>query len=197
MDIQQKLPNPLQALLPHTLLHYAKGEYIYLPDDPSVNIYVLTRGLIKVGSYSSAGKEVMSDCIFPSEFFGNLKYLPGDFFNEYARALVDVDVLEVNVNFFKELIVKDAAVADWFHTIATLRWYRAESRLFRIASEKPRDRIRHLLPLLHQRIDNPAGCAVSLLNLLSYQDVADLSGLSRQSAARFLKELTTKGAVSA
>lgn len=142
------------------------------------------------------GKEVMSDCVFAYEFFGNLKYLQADCFNEYAKALTNVEVLAINLTYFKKLVVEDSSVAHWFHTTATLRWYRAESRLFRIASEKPRDRVRHLLPLLNRQVGQPAGPPVSLLGVLSYQDIADLSGLSRQSAARFSKELVAQNLLS-
>lgn len=169
--------------------HYLKSDYIYLPDDLSIHIYILKAGAVKIGGYSSLGKEVMLDCIFPNEFFGNLKYLKGDFFTEYAKALVDIEVLEINANHFKNLVIEDIKVADWFHEISTLRWYRAESRLFRIASEKPVDRIRHLIPLLNESILDNKQQKMALLKLLSYQDIADLSGLSRQSAARILKSL--------
>lgn len=184
-------------VLPESLLqspharttHYLKNDYIYLPDDLSIHMYILQAGVVKIGGYASSGKEVMFDCIFPNEFFGNLKYLKGDFFTEYAKALVDIEVVEINVNHFKNLVIEDIKVADWFHEISTLRWYRAESRLFHIASEKPLNRIRHLFPLLNEIILDSKQQTITLWKLLSYQDIADLSGLSRQSAARIVKSL--------
>lgn len=189
MRTTPELPGQLLNSSQIRFTQYAKGEFIYLPDDLSINIYIISRGLVKIGGYSSAGKEVMFDCIFPSEFFGNLKYIEGDFFHEYAKALLDTSVIEIRVEQFKHLIHTELEVSNWFHEISTLRWYRAESRLFRIASEKPQGRINHLLPMLYEKVTDSRGKTYELIELLSYQDVADLSGLSRQSAARVLKDI--------
>ncbi|MEK6481932.1 Crp/Fnr family transcriptional regulator [Catalinimonas sp. 4WD22] len=183
-----EIPNKILNYSQKILNPYSKGDFVYLPDDLSINIYIIKNGLIKIGSYSSTGKEVMFDCIFPSEFFGNLKYLEGDFFNEYAKALVNTSLIEIKVDIFKKLIQSDIEIANWFHEISTLRWYRAESRLFRIASEKPQGRISHLLPMLYEKVTDRNDKTYELIELLSYQDIADLSGLSRQSAARLIKE---------
>lgn len=201
MHIQQeKNPEPNHTPIPESIWRYSrkhintiridKGDYIYLPDDLSVHIYILQQGAVKIGGYSRTGKEVMFDCILPNEFFGNLKFLNGDFFTEYARPLVDVEVIEINVHQFKELVRQDVDIANWVHAVMALRWYRAESRLFRISAEKPIDRVRYLLPLLNQQLCDVHGRPHTMTDLLGYQDVADLCGLSRQSAARYLKELS-------
>ncbi len=186
------LPDGICTFPHKQVCKYEKGNYIYLPDDLSIHMYILKQGAVKIGSYSPAGKEVMFDCILPAEFFGNLKFLSGDFFSEYAKALVDIEVIEIKVSHFKELVQRDLDVANWVHEIMTLRWYRAESRLFRISSEKPVERVRYLLPLLEQQLTDTRGQNHSISNLLSYQDIADLCGISRQSAARHFKELRGK-----
>ena len=189
MRIATKLPDILLDFSEGRFKNYSKGDFIYLPDDLSINIYIITNGLVKIGGYSPTGKEVMFDCIFSSEFFGNLKYIEGNFFCEYAKALVDTSVIELKVEKFKKLMHTEIEVSNWFHEISTLRWYRAESRLFRIASEKPQGRIMHLFPILHEKIKDRNNKIYTLIELLSYQDIADLSGVSRQSAARILKAL--------
>jgi CRP-like cAMP-binding protein len=170
-------------------LEVKSNEYIYLPSQAPQHIFILLEGAVKVGSYASSGKEVMYDCLRPAEFFGDLQYLDETFFTEYAKALVDVQLMEVPVQLFKKQIMENKLLTAWFHEISIRRWCRAETRLFRIASEKPKDRIRHLFPLLQDQVIDIHGKSHSLMDLLSYQDVADLCGLSRQSAARILKEL--------
>ena len=166
---------------------YAKGEYIYLPNDASYYMYVLTRGAIKIGGYASSGQEVMFDCLTPLEFFGNLQFLGGDFFTEFAKTLVASEVLEVPVQRFKEIVRSEKQVADWFHQVSTMRWWRAEDRLFTISSEKPLVRVRRQLSLLDRQVTDTKDQAHALATLLSYQDLADLVGLSRQSTARLVK----------
>lgn len=186
------IPDSIWAFAHKRIIKFEKGDFIYLPDDLSVHMYTLMQGAVKIGSYSPAGKEVMFDCILPAEFFGNLKFLNGNFFIEYAKALVDVQVMEIKVSHFKDLVRQNLDIANWLHEVMTLRWYRAESRLFRISAEKPVERVRYLLPLLEQRVTDSHGQTHSIGDLLSYQDIADLCGLSRQSAARYLKDLRGK-----
>lgn len=171
---------------------YPKGQFIYLPNDPSRHIYVLSRGCIKIGGYASSGQEVMFDCLTPHEFFGNLQYLEGDFFTEFAKTLVASAVLAIPLSSFKQIVSENKQVAAWLHEIMTLRWWRAENRLFKISSEKPHARIKDLVPMLKQQVEDSEGRKVELVQLLSYQDLADLSGLSRQSVARILKTLTAE-----
>nr|WKN39084.1 Crp/Fnr family transcriptional regulator [Tunicatimonas sp. TK19036] len=171
-------------------VRYAKGQYVYLPHDASRFIYILTQGAIKVGGYAPSGQEVIFDCLLPTEFCGNLQFIEGDFFTEFAKTLVSSEALEIPAQSFKDMIQADTLVAAWFHEISTLRWWRAENRLFRIASEKPIARIQHLLPMLKSQIVDLEESTHNLMQLLSYQDIADLSGLSRQSVARLLKSLT-------
>ena len=184
LDILDRLPVTRKV-------QYARNEYIYLPNDPSRFIYILTQGAIKIGGYSSSGTEVIFDCLLPAEFFGNLQFIDGDFFTEFAKTLVSSEALEIPAQSFKDMIQANPIVAAWFHEVSTLRWWRAENRLFRIASEKPIARIQHLLPMLTSQIMDTEGDIHQLRQWLSYQDIADLSGLSRQSVARFLKSLAT------
>ena len=171
---------------------YAKGEYIYLPHDASHYMYVLTRGAIKIGGYASSGQEVMFDCLTPLEFFGNLQFLGGDFFTEFAKTLVASEVLKIPVQRFKQIVRSDKPVADWFHEVSTMRWWRAEDRLFTISSEKPLARVRRQLSLLDRPVRDTEDQAHALATLLSYQDLADLVGLSRQSTARLVKAVTAE-----
>lgn len=170
-------------------VRYAKGQYLYLPHDASRFIYILMQGAIKVGGCAPSGQEVIFDCLESTEFCGNLQFIKGDFFTEFAKTLVSSEVLEIPAQSFKDIIQANTLVAAWFHEISTLRWWRAENRLFRIASEKPIARIQHLLPMLKSQMVDTEENTYELMHLLSYQDIADLSGLSRQSVARLLKSL--------
>ncbi|MFP4088716.1 MAG: Crp/Fnr family transcriptional regulator [Cyclobacteriaceae bacterium] len=167
---------------------FESGKYLYLPSNAPQHVFVLHKGAVKVGSYAPSGKEVMYDCVMPGEFFGDLQLLDDTFFTEFAKALVKAEVVMIPIQSFKKLIRSDNSLNDWFNEIATRRWCRAETRLFRISAEKPLDRILHLLPLLSQTISDADSRRFELLQLLSYQDMADLCGISRQSAARLLKE---------
>ena len=41
----------------HQYNRYKKGQFIYFQDQPSDQIYMIAEGRVKIGSYSSQGKE--------------------------------------------------------------------------------------------------------------------------------------------
>ena len=42
----------------HTFNDYKKGQFIYFPDEASNYIYMIADGRVKIGNYTSDGKEV-------------------------------------------------------------------------------------------------------------------------------------------
>jgi CRP-like cAMP-binding protein len=56
-----------------------KNTYIYKPPNERF-IYEIVSGAVKLGSYSEHGEEFVHD-ILHKDFFGNLRYLNGQFFD--------------------------------------------------------------------------------------------------------------------
>lgn len=165
-----------------------RGEYLYQPTDRLNTLYVVEQGALKVGGYSSRGKEVAYDVLIRGELVGNLQYLPDNTFSEFARALTSVRVVLHPLRTFKKLVQQDVLLADEFHQMIVRRWCRAETRLFHIASLTPDQRVAKLLKQYPGPITDADGRAHSMRNLLTQQDIANLCGLTRQTTARILRE---------
>ena len=43
----------------HLPLEFTKDEFIYFPNEPSMNIYMIAEGRVKIGGYSEDGKEIV------------------------------------------------------------------------------------------------------------------------------------------
>ncbi len=164
-----------------------RGQYLYQPTDRQDTLYVVERGVLKVGSYSPRGKEVTYDVLTRGELVGNLQYLPDNTFSEFARALTSVLVVLHPVRTFKKLVQQDVHLAHEFHQMIIRRWCRAETRLFHIASLTPTQRVTKLLKQYPSPITDAEGRTHSVRNLLTQQDIANLCGLTRQTTARILK----------
>lgn len=173
-------PPPLAALARPTAL--ARGAYLYRPGDRLERVYLLREGLVKVGGYGPAGAEVVYDVVRAGEFCGDLKYLGGDRFQEFARALTPVVATTYDLAAFRRLVRDDAAVHEWFVPLMVGRWARAEGRLFRIAALSPAERLAALLGELEVG-------GVDARAVLTQTDLAHLTGLARQTVARLLPTL--------
>ncbi|MFT4685654.1 MAG: CRP-like cAMP-binding protein [Neolewinella sp.] len=161
---------------------FTKGAYLYRPTDRMESVFVIVSGLIKIGSYGPEGDEVIYDIAHPGEFCGNLKYLGGGHFQEFTRAVTNVEVMTYDLRAFKQAFRTDETLHDWFVRLMVLRWSRSEARLFRIASLKPRQRLAALLEEL-------GATSANVQQLLTQGDLANLTGLSRQTVSKLLLKM--------
>ncbi len=177
--------NPENSDVLVTQKSYPKGAYIYMPPNKPIEMFQLEKGVVKIGSYTADGEEVCYDFLFKKEFFGNLRYLNGQFF-EFAKAVTNCTLIAYDLNYYKHLIVYDPLVSEWFNKMVVERWCRVEARLFKICTLIPLER----LIALHDEFDYEfylQGQKIYLPLLLSNTDIAHLTGLSRQTVSKLLK----------
>ncbi len=163
-------------------VQFARNTHLYWPSSTPREIYILGEGFVKVGGYDEAGAETVYDVIGPGEFCGNLAYLGGGRFQEFARAVTDVAALGFDLDRFKEVFRSRPLVHDWFVRLMVSRWARAEARLYRNSAFSAERRLRTLVDELRdQGLDARAA--------LSQTDLGQLTGLTRQTVARVLRQM--------
>ena len=165
---------------------FDKNTYIYNPGDSQKHIYLIDSGVVKIGSYDENGDEVVYDVLIPGEIFGNLKYLNDHFF-EYARALCGCRLLAFNRDFFKQIIVNDPKVSEWFNITIVKRWCKAETRLMFMTKGKIEARVNNIIRELSHKIKDKNGIYHQVIDLLTYEDLANLAGTTRQTLAKKLR----------
>lgn len=161
---------------------FAKGDYLYQPTDHLESVFIITSGMVKIGSYSPEGDEAIYDIAGPGEFCGNLKYLGGGRFHEFTRAITEVEAMTYDLHAFKRAFRTDESLHDWFVRLMVMRWSRSETRLFRIASLNSGRRLAALLEEIGATVEN-------VHRLLTQADLANLTGLSRQTISKLLVKM--------
>ncbi|MFC3415389.1 cyclic nucleotide-binding domain-containing protein [Algoriphagus hitonicola] len=68
------------------------------------------------------------------------------------------------------------------------RWCRAEDRLFAVRSLDAIEKVKRILPHFQETISDAQGINHHLMSLITYQDIADLTGLTRQTVSKVLKD---------
>lgn len=164
-------------------IRLSKGDYVYQPGQSSTVVYELLNGVIKIGKYSGSGTEVPFEIIAPGDVFGNLNFLGGNHFFEYARTMTSCTIRTYPVQTFKELIMTDKVVAGWYNVNAIRRWCRLEARLFVICAESSRERLHWLEKNLDFEVEDNSGIIHHVLSILTQRDIASLLGLTRQTLA--------------
>lgn len=164
-----------------------KGHLIYQPPNRITPIFEIVSGSVKIGSYSPDGEEVCYDILRPGDFFGNFQYLNGQF-SEFAKSLTPAELRVYDVDFFKQLVTNTPTLAEWFFKVLVSRWCRVEERLFAIRSLTPQEKVRKILPYFQVQILDASGKLFSLREVVTLQDIADLTGLTRQTVSKVMRE---------
>jgi CRP/FNR family transcriptional regulator, cyclic AMP receptor protein len=169
---------------------YRKGEYIYAPPTRLNYICELISGSVKLGCFSDK-EDVVHEILEPGEFFGNFRYLKGQLFAEHSRAVVTSEIRLYEIDFFKDVINRDPVTSDWFMAQITSRWRKTECRLLEITSYEPRQRIRRLYQQLTRSVLDAHQQVYRLNELITFKEMADLTGTTRQLVAQEIKSYTS------
>ncbi|MCL6261046.1 Crp/Fnr family transcriptional regulator [Aquiflexum sp. TKW24L] len=165
-----------------------KGHLIYQPPQKITPIYEILSGAVKIGSYSNQGIEVCYDILKPGDFFGNLQYLDGKF-SEFAKTLSAVELRAYDPDFFKQLVTNQPKLSEWFCRELVSRWCQAEDRLYAVRSLDAAGKVKRLIPSFQYKIKDASGKTFNLMDLVTFQDIADLTGLSRQTVSKVIQHL--------
>lgn len=168
-------------------VYLEKGHLIYQPPQRITPIYEIISGAVKIGSYSPDGVEVCYDILKPGDFFGNLQYLNGQF-SEFSKTLSTVELRAFDPDLFKQLVTNQPTLSEWFFKELVSRWCRAEDRLYAVRSLDAPEKVKRILPYFQDQIKDASGKTFNLLTLVTFQDIADLTGLTRQTVSKVMRE---------
>lgn len=170
---------------------YERGEYLYTPSVQSNKVFEINRGVVKIGKYSHQGEELCFHFLYNNEIIGNLKYDDHPF-NEFAKAVTGLEVTTYDLTLFKQYTVHDPLMSEWFNKTLIHRMLRLEDRLVNICSLPPKDRIVELIKEFNTTIICANGKKIWVPDLLTDKDMAQLTGLTRQTVSKILKNLLMK-----
>ena len=182
-------------------IEYKKGYEIYSPSKRYTAIYEIVEGAIKLGSVSPSGIEIMHEILVQGEFFGNLRLLDDNAglfgnlkglhkpFSEFSKTLVPTLVRCYEYDFFKHLITNDPNVAEWFYEKIVSRWCKTESLFISVLSLPPRERIQLVYQFYDTKIKVRPNKETLLNTIISFKDMANLTGTTRQLVAITLQSI--------
>ena len=181
-----------QAQIAACALHrrIPKLQFIYMPDDLSEHIYFLLRGKVKTGAFSADGREVIKELVQPLAIFGDLALAGETVRADFARAMhEEAELLCLPIRDFQTLMQQNQKLlfACMAHLNARLR--RAEDRLASLVMKDARERIIEFLVETAGKEGRRVGFETLVKHHLTQQDIANLTGTSRQTVTSVLNDL--------
>jgi len=167
---------------------FKAGEMMFKQGTPSPHFLCLTTGLAKL-YIEGYGKNLILSLVKPVEYiFGPGIYV--DNRHHYsASAVDDSTACLVDVNTFKQMIRNNQDFADEFIRRISLMTIFNFEQFISLTQKQMNGRIADALFYLSEKIY----CSNPFEMTISRQDLADLSGMSKESAIRILKEFKDEG----
>jgi CRP/FNR family transcriptional regulator, polysaccharide utilization system transcription regulator len=167
---------------------FRAGEIMFKQGTPSPHFLCLTSGLAKL-YIEGYGKNLILSLVKPVEYILGPGIYVDNRHHYSASAVEDSTACLVDVNTFKQMIRNNPDFADEFiRRISVMTIFNFE-QLVSLTQKQMNGRIADALFYLSETIygSNPFEMTISR------QDLADLSGMSKESAIRILKEFKDEG----
>jgi CRP-like cAMP-binding protein len=170
------------------MMKYEKGNLVYI-NGAEPNIYFIKSGSVKVVSQSEDGSELLHEVIEAGEIFGKFIGTEGD---EQVVSVDECLVCYMPFDRWQNFIKNHAALSLSFIKWTGLRIRRMERKMDSLYFKTSRQRIVEQLDDIIKRFgkkDLEGNVTISLS--LTHEEIAQLTGTSRQNVNTFLNELRT------
>lgn len=169
---------------------------LYVPGDPSSNVYVLKRGRVKIANTDATGKEITFEILEPGEVFGELEALDGLPRATAAEALDDALICAIPRDAFTQYLAMHPAVTVELTKIIGLRLRKIQSRVEDLVFRDVPARLAHLLIELGKNDGVADTVGTRIKAKLTHQEMANLIGCSRETVSATLGQFRDQGLIS-
>lgn len=186
----------IQELRDKTIMcEMVKDEFIYFEEDPSDTIYFLKKGKVKIGNYSDEGKEIIKAILQPGEIFGELSLLNEQTRQDFAMVMEPSKLCKMKKSDFEDLMEKYGHLSLKISKIIGLRLRKIERRLESLVFKDARSRIVEFIKDQAESNGEKVGFETMIKNNLTHQDIANLTGTTRQTVTEVLNDLRRKNLI--
>lgn len=197
-------PNPMRGL-PQEIFNLLDGkalpkrlkkhEYLYQPKDVLTKVYIIASGRMKLGYPAEDGRELIKAILYPGYILGALSLEPERSPNFaqvmsseailYEIDLADyVKLLKISPEFTLRIVKAMHSKIDYFEG-------RLEAMAFRSARQRILDTIKEMIQAEGLRI----GHEWLIKDFPTHQDIANVTGISRQTVTILLNQLKSEGVI--
>lgn len=171
-------------------IQFGKKEFIYDQGDESDSIYLLAKGSVKLGNILDEGKELIKYIVQPGEIFGEKALIYDQPREEFAVSVREnVQIWKIKTSDIQKLLLENGALSLYFTTIIQDRLINMERRLGSFIAKNARSRIVDFIKFNAETRGKQIGYEILINHKLTHQDIANITGTSRQTVTSVLNEL--------
>ncbi|NJL17184.1 MAG: Crp/Fnr family transcriptional regulator [Nitrospira sp.] len=170
-----------------------KRQPLYLPGDPSSNVYLLKKGRVKLANTGASGKEVTFEILEPGDIFGELEVLEGLPRETTAEALDDAMICVIRREDFDRYLANHPTVTVRLTKLIGFRLRKIQSRVEDLVFRDVPARLAHLLLELSKTDGVTDKQGIRLKAKLTHQEMGNLIGCSRETVSTTLGRFRDEG----
>lgn len=173
--------------------NYTKQMMIYEPGEPAEWVYFVIKGVVRVGSVSEDGRELVKNVIYAGEMFGELGVAGIGARPDYAATFkAGAEVMRLPLDAMRELMVRNPEIGQRLIQKLGARVANSEKRMEQLVFNDARTRIIEFFHELMRRSGAATGGEIIVTHGFTHQDMANITGTSRQLVTIILNELKKK-----
>ena len=175
---------------------YDKDQVIILAEEEGDALFIIADGQVKVSIVSEDGREVILSLLGEGAVFGELSLLDGKPRSANVVATQDTELYMVRRADFLQLIYKVPQIAVGLLAERAARLRKTDRKIEGLALLDVTSRISETLLQLADEQGSETKFGVSLEERPTHQQLASMSGTTRETVSRVLKRLEGQGYIS-
>ncbi len=172
-----------------------RGNFVYFPSDDITTVFFVIKGRIKTGAYSPDGKEIINSVLLSEGLFGEMGLMSACERGEFAQAMEKTEILIIKLPKLRELMANDSHFALLITQKLGAKLHKAQKRLESQVFRKAKDRVIEFLRDLGTENGQKVGFELLVKQFFTHQEIAGLTGTSRQTVTTILNELRAENLI--
>ena len=172
---------------------FSKDNVIILAEEEGDTLFILKKGQVKVSIVSEGGREVILSLLGPGSVFGELSLLDGKPRSANVVAIEETDLLMLRRADFLQLIYKTPQIATALLAELATRMRKTDRQIEGLALLDVTSRISDTLLQLATEQGAETADGVTIESRPTHQELANMSGTTRETVSRVLKRLEGQG----
>jgi len=175
---------------------FGKDSVIILAEEEGDTLFIIKKGQVKVSIVSEEGREVILSLLGSGSVFGELSLLDGKPRSANVVAIEETELIMLRRADFVQLIYKVPQIATSLLAELASRLRRTDRQIEGLALLDVTSRISETLLQLagDQGVETTDGILIQ--NRPTHQELANMSGTTRETVSRVLKRLESQGYIS-